>query len=62
MTLREEASQLACDTQYCEEKEKELVNDVIKQLSKNPCLGLYTILPLIHDLISLLKNYFSNKM
>ncbi|KAB7497307.1 Trafficking kinesin-binding protein 1 [Armadillidium nasatum] len=33
VTLREEASQLACDTQYCEEKEKELVNDVIKQLN-----------------------------
>lgn len=33
-TLRLEASQLASDTLECEDKEKELVSDVIKQLSK----------------------------
>ncbi|XP_066977532.1 trafficking kinesin-binding protein 1 isoform X3 [Macrobrachium rosenbergii] len=32
-SLRLEATQLASDTQECEEKEKELVTDVIKQLS-----------------------------
>ncbi|XP_042205710.1 trafficking kinesin-binding protein 1-like isoform X2 [Homarus americanus] len=32
-TLRQEASQLATDTLECEDKEKELVTDVIKQLS-----------------------------
>ncbi|XP_068220886.1 trafficking kinesin-binding protein 1 isoform X5 [Palaemon carinicauda] len=32
-SLRLEATQLATDTQECEEKEKELVTDVIKQLS-----------------------------
>lgn len=33
VSLRQEASQLACDTQDCEEKENELVHDVIKQLN-----------------------------
>ncbi|MCL4140760.1 UNVERIFIED_CONTAM: hypothetical protein GTU68_049944, partial [Idotea baltica] len=32
--LLQEASQIANDTQYCEDKEKELVNDVIKQLNE----------------------------
>ena len=34
VSLRQEASQLATDTFECEEKEKDLVTDVIKQLSK----------------------------
>lgn len=33
-SLRLEASQIASDTQECEDKEKELVSDVIKQLSE----------------------------
>ena len=32
--LRQEATKLACDTQICEERETELVKDVIRQLSK----------------------------
>lgn len=33
-SLRQEATQLASDTIECESKEKELVTDIIKQLSK----------------------------